>query len=295
MPTPSDLPDALDRDHPTARMLQRVWKRLNRKNEHWMHCIVGREGSGKSHTALKLAELVDPEFSDDQVIFRPEPMLEMLRDETYEPGQVYILDESGVGLGKRTWADRAQVKLNQSLQLIRSHNLGLIFTLPRLSELDSQAQGRLHSYLEIVSKKPDQHVRGHWRWLDPDRVDITDNIYRSKPTFNDRDVDTVAFTPPEDEKMVANYETAKEEFQKEFYDEALDEHDDDDDGELKATDVADEILDEGGIEQYVTEINGGAQTVLDADLIGTDYDIGTRKASRVKKLLKRETGRTDLL
>lgn len=294
MPTPSDLPDALDRDHPTARMLQRVWKRLNRKNEHWMHCIIGREGIGKSHTALKLAESVDPQFSADQVIFRPEPMLNMLRDETYATGQVYVLDESGVSLGKRTWADRAQVKLNQALQLIRSHNLGLIFTLPRLSELDSQAQGRLHSYFELVSKKPDQHVRGHWRWLDPDRVDITNNIYRRKPKFDGQDVDTVAFTPPNDREMVENYETAKAAFQREFYDEALDEHEDDD-GELKATDVADEILADGGVEQYITEINGGAQVVLDADLIGADYNIGTRKSSRVKKLLKRETGRTDLL
>jgi ABC-type oligopeptide transport system ATPase subunit len=295
MQTRSDLPETLEGDSLSMQPLRRAWRRLNVNNEHWMHVIVGREGIGKSLTGAKLCRLVDPSFDIGQVIFEPQRLLRILRDEEYTEGEMYLLDEAGVGLGKRTWHDAGQVKLNQALQLIRSHNIGVIFTLPRLSELDSQAQGRLHSYLELGTKEPGEYVRGRWRWLDPDRVDITDEIYREKPTYDGRDIDTVAYTPPDDEDLVETYEERKEQFQKQFYDEALGELEDNAEEETKPTDVAEAIRSNGGLEEYTNEINGGTQIVLDSDLIAADYGIGAQKSQRVKKLLMRDSDRSDLL
>jgi len=286
-------PSKLQSDHPTAQILRRCWSRLNELNEHWMHCIVGREGSGKSLTAIRLGNMIDDSFTADQVFFRPAELLRTLRDEEYQRGDVYVLDEAGVGLGRRTWQESGQKRLNQALQLIRNHNVGLIFTLPRLSELDSQAQGRLHSYHEIKSKEPDEWVAGPWHWMDPDRADITGEVYRKKPRVDGSQVLTVRLRPPTDDRLVENYEERKSEFQQEFYDEAIDALSESSGGEEdeRKTDphgIAEEIESEGEIDQFLAEYNNGSQTVLDADLIALEYDVGQPTAEKTKKVLKRK-------
>lgn len=294
------FPSHLQQDHATvAAILRPIYERLNHRDEHWVHVIVGREGSGKSHTALKLGEQIDPGFSVGDVYFQPAELLRDLRDGEYSQGDVYILDEAGVGLGKRTWQEAGQKRLNQSLQLIRNHNIGLIFTLPRLSELDSQAQGRLHSYLEIRHKEPGQYVGGPWRWLDPDRVDITGEVYRKTPSHDGTDLKRVKFSPPEDDDLVERYEERKTEFQESFYDETIDTLEGNGEDETADTpdtphDIAAAIRSDGGVEQYIKEINGGAQAYIDTDEISLDYHVGDPKAKKVKKLLMRDLDRDGL-
>lgn len=295
----AQLPPALERmdECATRNILVGIWEALNVHNEHWMHCIVGREGSGKSYTALKLGELLDPTFTVDRVIFDPTEFLADLRDENYEEGEIYVLDESGVSFGKRTWQSRDQVKLNQALQLIRNHNIGLIFTLPRLGELDSQTEGRLHTYFEIMAKEPDEYVRGRWRILDPDRVNMTNEVYKQKPTYDGRGVDTIAFTPPDSDDLVETYEEVKTQFQKEFYDEAIQEAtgDTDEVDEKDPQNIAEKIRNNGGVEQYIQEINNGTQVVLSKELIAADYNIGDRRAKKVKALLRQDVDREGVL
>jgi len=114
MSTETPVPRRLQSDNGTIEgIIRPVWQRLNQKNEHWMHVIVGREGSGKSHTAIKICELIDPDFDASNVFFDPADLLRYLRDGEYERGQMLILDEAGASMGKRTWHDSGQVKLNQ--------------------------------------------------------------------------------------------------------------------------------------------------------------------------------------
>ena len=49
----------------------------------------------RAHTAIKLGSLLDEQFSADQVLFDAEELLELLRDEEYREGGVYVLDEGG--------------------------------------------------------------------------------------------------------------------------------------------------------------------------------------------------------
>lgn len=275
---------------PVEELLRNVWGRLNEKNEHFVGVIVGREGIGKSLTAIKLGWLLDPNFSADNVIFRVQTLLELLRDEDYQAGDVYILDEAGVSFGSRTWQDRAQRLANQALQLIRDHNIGLIFTLPRLGEFDSMTQGRLHAYFEITDKEPDEYVEGRWKWVDPDRGDTTGKVYKKYPrTDRGNRVTKFGFRPPPDE-IIGPYNERKDEFQKETYDQAIEELSEDgpDDKTRSATDIADEILANEGVEPYINEINNGSQRVLDKNLIGAEYDLSHRKRKEVKSLLSTE-------
>lgn len=296
MPSP---PDALEppNDNHVPWLLHRIWKRLHVKNEHFMGAIVGQEGSGKSHTAIKIADTIDPTFSEDRIIFDVAELLQALKERDHEPGQFWVLDEAGVQLGRRTWQDRSQVLTNQALQLIRNHNLGLLFTLPRLGELDSQAQGRLQAFLELTDKEEGEYVRGKWKFLDPDRTDTTGKIYKKYPRRRRNGrvirITSVAFKPPRPE-IVEPYEAEKREFQEDFYEKVLEElgegeGDDESDSEASQgpKEVAEEIVG-NGVGKYVAEHPQNGRRFVDHELIEVDYGLSRRQAKQAKKLVQRE-------
>lgn len=279
-------------------LLRRIWDRVNVENEHFMGVIVGQEGSGKSHTALKICNEIDPSFNADRVIFDIGELLRILKDGEHEPGQFYVLDEAGVQLGRRTWQERGQVLANQALQLIRNHNLGLVFTLPRLGELDSQAQGRLQAFMEMTEKEPGEYVRGKWKWLDPDRADETGKIYKKYPRRRKDGkllrITSMAFTPPP-EDITEPYEERKREFQDEFYGETLEElgvlgDDEEDGGEASQSpqELADSILSNGRTDEYLATHGGNGTEYVDKELIRADHNLSHSDAKAVKALLSRE-------
>jgi len=200
-------------------LFNQIWQRINQRNEHFVAALVGREGSGKSWTAAKIAECIDPDFDADKILFKLDNFLEVLAEKEYESGDVYVLDEAGVSLGNRTWQDRAQVLGNQALQLIRDHNIGLIFTLPRLSELDKQARGRLQLTFEIVSKKEGEFVTAKPKRVDPDRSGQTGEIYLKWPrrvrnrggVVSKDKIKRIQIAPPSDD-VIDGYQAKKDEF-----------------------------------------------------------------------------------
>lgn len=284
----------------TPWILRRIWDRVNRQNEHFMACIVGREGSGKSYTALKIANNLDPTFSADRVIFDVAELLEVLRDGDHSPGNFYVLDEAGVQLGRRTWQDRAQILANQALQLIRSHNLGLIFTLPRLSELDSQTEGRLQAVLEVVEKRPEEYVKLKWKWVDPDRIDSSGNIFKKYPRRRQngylKRITRNTFGPPEDEALISAYEETKREFQEGVYDETIqalsDEEPESEDSGMTVKELAEQIQ-EDGVAAVVSAHGNTGEPYIDAQLIRAEYETTHDDAKAVKSLLAKRSDLTE--
>lgn len=231
----------------TLQMLRQKWRRLNVNNEHWMCCIVGEEGMGKSWTGIKIGSMIDPNFGADNVFFHPAEALERLRDGDFSAGDVWVLDEAGVGLGNRTWHDSGQVKLNQALQLIRSHNIGFIFTLPTLNELDKQGKNRLQNAFELREKRDGQFVRGRWFTSEVDRMGFSRStgVWWDHEVVNGKELQSIALTPPAAE-VVDPYEEAKEKFQKNFYDETI--------SELRGEDSEEEEEDTKSVEEHADEI-----------------------------------------
>lgn len=273
---------------------QKIWRKLWVDNEHFMAAIVGREGSGKSITGIRIAEAADRTFTAQRVMFEPKRLLEQLRDwkEAGETqGKMVIADEAGVGLGVRTWYDKSQVMFNQVLQIIRDENMGIIFTLPRLNELDSQTRGRLHAVLEMTDKDPGNWAELKWFNWDPSR-DERDKIYRKYPKLrvsgHQRQIKRLRFGPPSQE-LIDNYEQRKDQFQREFYEETIKEMEDgdgEDDGN-QLQEVAEEIIEET-LSEYVNVHNGNHTLYVDKQLIRADYGLSLNDAQTVKRLIERE-------
>jgi len=296
MSTHPDKPDLLKHNCIESRVLeQKVWRRCNIDNQHFMAAVVGREGSGKSYTALRIAEVVDPTFNADRVMFEPQRFLEKLTEWKEDPdvetkGKAIVADESGVGLGVRTWYQDDQVLFNQCLQVIRDENMCVLFTLPRLSELDSQARGRLHAFLEMSDLDAGRWAELRWLNWDPSRNE-SDKIYRHYPKMDvggyKHQIRRLKLGPPSD-TLVAEYSDRKDTFQNELYQDAIDtmENSTDDEEEQSPQDVATEIKSTGEISDLLSWHGGHNRWVLSKDLIRESYNLTHRKAKTVKELLR---------
>ncbi len=260
-----------------------------RENEHFMAVIVGREGSGKSHTGIKIAETVDPSFDAERVMFDPATFLRRLKQwkkDNETQGKMVVIDEAGVGVGVRTWHDKAQIRLNQVLQIIRDENMGVIFTLPRLEELDSQTKGRLHAFIEMTEKNEGEWVKAKWLEWDPTR-DGRNKIYREYPTHTvngvKQTIKRLCLSPPSEE-IVQAYEERKSEFQAEQYADALDEMEEDVDDEQSVKEIAVEVANEN-LEQFVSSHTQNGRAYINKNLLRANYDLSHSDANAVKSLL----------
>lgn len=275
----------------SARVLRRyIWRRMNVQNEHWMGVIVGREGSGKSHTGQSICRKVDPTFDADRVFFDPSDLVEAFKDDELGEGSMVMLDEAGVGLGSRSWYEKEQVLLNQTLQTVRDENMGVLYTLPRLSELDSMTVGRLHSLLAMEEKHPEEGWASvSWKNIEVTREDTDGKVYKKYPRMRvdgrkHRITSIAVKKPPAD--LTEAYEQRKAEFKESLYDEVIDAHNDEEDSAgANPKEIAQEIATEG-IEQVTSTNNQTGEQYINKDRIRVEYDISHSDARAVKSLLE---------
>lgn len=287
---------------PTQRIiLHHAWRRMNIKNEHFMCAIVGREGKAKSHTALKIASGVDPTFDEERVFFDLPHALSALNSDQFGKGQVIVIDEAGVSMGNRTWYDEEQIKTNQALQTVRDENMGVLWTLPRLSELDSQTRGRLHAFIEMTRKYPEHdeqpYAVGKWKNIDPTR-DERDKLYKEYPRMRlqgyKEKIKEIGFTPP-DPDLVAAYEPRKQEFKSDLIEEIVEKADEAMGGDTKREPkaIAKEIA-KDGVGPFVSENGTTGAPYINKDLIRIEFDISHSDANAVKALLEQSFADSEL-
>lgn len=284
----------------SARVLRRyIWRRLNVQNEHFMGVIVGREGSGKSHTAVSICRKVDPTFDAERVFFDPADLVEAFQSDDLGQGNMVMLDEAGVGLGNRSWYEKEQVLLNQTLQTVRDENMGVLYTLPRLSELDSQTVGRLHSLLAMKEKHPQEGWASvSWKNIDVTREDTDGKVYKKYPRMRVNGqksrVTSIAVSKPAAD-IAEGYEERKAAFKDELYDEVIDAHGDsaDGDGEDGPKEIAQELA-ENGVDSVTSTNNQSGEQYINKDLIRVEYDISHSDARAVKSMLEATLSAEDL-
>lgn len=291
-PTDPTPPPALREAAARPVLEQKIWRRANVENKHYMGCLVGGEGEGKSHTALRIGELVDPTFRADRVFFDPIDLIERLDSGRHEAGHFYVLDEAGVGLGVRSWYEKDQILLNQVLQTIRDDNLGCLFTLPRFTELDSQTRGRMHALITMMDlDKINSVATVRYQNIKPTR-DEKDKLYKPYPRLRVngevRRITRLGFKPP-DADLASAYEERKASWKADLYEQVISQaREDRDDSGKKATpkDIAERIKSEYDIEDFISTNRSNGMRYLDKDKIEMEFGASVRGARKVKKLLE---------
>lgn len=130
----------------SANMHKRI-----RQNKNALIVVVGETGSGKSYTALRLAEEIDPTFNVDRIVYSIEDLMDLINSNLLPKGGVIIVDESGVLVPSREWYSLSNRVLNYVLQTFRQDNLILFFCVPDMSFIDSQTRKLFHYILQPIS------------------------------------------------------------------------------------------------------------------------------------------------
>ena len=131
-----------------------------------------------------------------------------------------------------------------------------------------------------------------WKNVDQAR-DESGKVYKKYPRMrvNGRvkKIKQVAFTEPV-EALVEQYEARKEAFKDELYDQAIaaqEQQEAEQETGQTPKEIADEILDAGDIEAYVSEHSQNKTRYIDADLLRAEYGLSIRDAKTVKKQLEK--------
>ncbi|NIA12350.1 MAG: hypothetical protein GWP10_22205 [Nitrospiraceae bacterium] len=149
--------------------------RVKAYNKNFVGIFVGDPGSGKSYSALRLAEVISKQFnrkfSVDNVVFKAADFIDLLSDaKRLKKGEVVIFDEAGTGeaMSSRNWYSIQNKLVDSAVQTFRFKNLYVFFTTPLDSFVDSHARKlfnarfvtqRIDKRRKVVVTKPYFFVR----------------------------------------------------------------------------------------------------------------------------------------
>jgi len=285
-------PKPLRKDNITAKVIrEKIWEPPNIKNNWCVFVFVGPEGSGKSLTTVSILEKADPTFSADRVHFDPADFVRQVNSipEEERQGKAVMMDESGVGMGSRTWFDDGQVAFNKMMQTARDDNMIVGLTLPVLDELDSQFRNRLHGFCEMWNLKREEYAKWSWKNYEVSRDEYS-GVYKKYPKLRwngrIRKIKRLKIGPPSEE-LRKNYEAKKQEFKDELYEETeehLSEMDEEEEG-YDPEEVVDELEARDAVQGYIDEANG--QRYINRELLKADYGLTESESKTAKALLVR--------
>lgn len=129
-------------------ILQRI-----RNNKNFISCITGQTGSGKSFTALREGEVLDPNFTIDNVCFTPKEFMNLVNGKTksLKKGSIIIYDEVQVSMSHLDYQSLQSKLINYVLQTFRHRNFILFMTSPHFKFINASARKLFHSRMETVS------------------------------------------------------------------------------------------------------------------------------------------------
>lgn len=257
------------------------------ENSNVVVTVVGDPGDGKSYASLRLAEVIDPDFSLDQVASGIGEFMHLVNDNSYSQGQPIILEEGSIEASAYDWHSISNKVFRQVLDIWRNQNRMAIINLPNFQALEKGARRRTDLIVEMVEAKP-------WKEYSKAKVkkakynNISDNFTTPFPIIDGMERKWMKFNLPSEETREA-YEQKKSEYNQERYEELLEElledsgEAEDEPEDMGPKEIADIIQSNEGSEAYIKDNNG--REYIDRDLIELEYDIGARKSKKVKKVL----------
>ena len=133
-----------------TNIIQKLRERLLEYDKNLLIAVCGETGSGKSSSALSIAERIDPDFTVKHLVFNARDFIELLDRDKHElnRGQVIIWDEAGVGLSAKDFQTVTNKAISNITQTFRSRNLAVIFTTPTFKFIDKSVRLLFHQYIE---------------------------------------------------------------------------------------------------------------------------------------------------
>lgn len=243
--------------------------------------VAGQTGSGKSYISLKLAQLIQPDFSIHNVCFSPKKLIQLVNEGNLAPGSCIILEEAGVLVSSRafyTQINRAVIALTETF---RSSRLILIINLPTFHGLDSRVRALVHLLIQTTGIDMDE--RRSIAKVQKFHVDsLTGKEYRANFQDARRKVLHHRFKMPTLD-LRKEYEAEKAKFRDQLEKQLLLEFENNEILEesrkpVNIFAIVDEVV--ANKDDFIKE--WGGRRFIDSQLLCTKFKLGQRTAKKVK-------------
>ncbi len=243
---------------------------IQEKDVDWVHAIVGSEGTGKSSLAAYMGTEFDDTFSPDRMKLTGQGFRNTAVD--LEPCQSIVFDEGIESLFSRDAMTTETKKMIKFFRKCRYLNLFIIICLPNIKELDKQIrENRIHSLSRTVKQG--------WMHFYSERklksIDFNDNNGIDWPTPDFRDD-----WPKPEEHMPDFWDEYREKKKRDITDIEKEGE------EISIHDIATMVKKKDT--RYRSEYKG--REYIDQDLVAADFELGDRRAKKVKKLVEADLG-----
>lgn len=140
---------------PTIReVVDHIFLRRIRNGQNVIGAVCGETGSGKSWSALRIGEMVDPSFGIDSIAFSTKEFLEMFG--SHSRGDVIVFDEGQEWSARRAMSKR-NVELSDIMTMLRFTQVNVLFTVPNINLVDINLRRLMHIYFDV---RPVDRVSG---------------------------------------------------------------------------------------------------------------------------------------
>lgn len=127
--------------------LDYIWRRAHMYNKSFICIVVGDSGDGKSWSVMKMAEIIDPKFTIDNVVFSAKEYMAAL-DRITRKGTVIIWDEVGIGANARKWDSLINIAVTEVIETQRFLVPIVFLTTPDPRMSDTNIRSMVNSFCE---------------------------------------------------------------------------------------------------------------------------------------------------
>ncbi len=267
----------------------RIRHRLHDSQLNWLAVWVGPPGSGKSWSALRVAELIDDSFSWDRGSFDVGSVLESVWEKTPPRGSVVMLDEAGLAVDSRRWFEHANRALAYMVESFRYLGLAFLMTVPDPSFIDRVPRSLFNMSFECIRvdlEKEHVVVRPYFHQVNP----RLHKVYHKQPRIHVPGkgrvkIVTMRFQRPSAD-LTATYEEARHRYMQDFHGELIRMGREMQVEKLTMKDRAGAILESlADLSEEERTRFRNTRGFYDADLIQMEYNTSRSIARAVSKIL----------
>jgi hypothetical protein len=265
-----------------------AWRKMWREDNNALWTVVGDTGDGKSMASLRIAEVLDPDFTIDQVAFDIIEFLELVMDDELGQGSVIILEEASVEASALDWHSESNRVFAKVLDTWRHQNRMGIINLPNFNALEKGARRRTKAIVEMQYAVPwKDYSQAKYKRVDYNN--ISDNMTTPFPTIDGRKRKYLRFKMPSDH-LVEAYEEKKQAYtanlNEDLLNDLLSSQKEEEQRRRTPEDIVDDIIEDDRVGEFIGDNYG--QKYVDRDLLKVEYDLGEGTSKTVKKLLMKE-------
>lgn len=121
--------------------LKRIWRRVYARNQNYIFFIWGEPGTGKSEGGLSLGEMLSPRFNIKHVVFGVQDFFNLITSPEVKQGDYILFEEVGSEVSNREYYTQKNILMGKIMQVIRTKNLIVAYTAPKLEMADKQILG----------------------------------------------------------------------------------------------------------------------------------------------------------